>query len=301
MKPQTSTDLVRVFAPAKINLCLHVGAKRPDGFHDLASLVVFADVGDELLLGRNEDLSLVVSGPFSSGLPADDDNLVLRAARQLAEMSGHAAGARIVLEKNLPVASGIGGGSADAAATLRGLASLWSTTIDENALAELAAKIGSDVPMCLFSKPALAGGRGEKLSFLPSLPKFSLVLVNPGVAVSTAQVFSKLQSRHGAGFDAPPQFGGVSDVVEFLDRTSNDLQRPATELAPEIGTVLEAFKTYPEVLLARLSGSGATCFGLVGKLEIAEEIARDIRRLHPDWWVATAALADSEHAAARPA
>ncbi len=189
-------------ARAKINLFLHAGAKRADGFHELESLVAFADIGDALSFEAAEGLSLATDGPFASAIRNEADNLVLRAARALAAHAGIAPHAKITLTKNLPVASGIGGGSADAAAALRGLARLWKLELPLHDMAGIALPIGSDVPVCLASRPAWMTGRGEHLTPM-ALPHVAMVLVNPGVAISTAEVFANLHARSGTGTPKP--------------------------------------------------------------------------------------------------
>jgi 4-diphosphocytidyl-2-C-methyl-D-erythritol kinase len=279
-------EALRVFAPAKINLFLHVGGKRADGFHDLESLVAFADVGDALAFSNADGLSLSVEGPFASALGNDGDNLVLRAARALAAHAGISLGARITLTKNLPVASGIGGGSADAAATLRGLAKLWNLSIAQETLHAIAAMLGSDVPVCLDCAPAWMEGRGERVTAVSTLPPVAMVLVNPGVAVATAQVFRTLEKRHGVGLTPPPQFADARALVRYLETTHNDLEAPALALAPIIGDVLKTLSSLPGVLFSRMSGSGATCFALFAETAAARMVAADLSRRRSDWWVA---------------
>jgi 4-diphosphocytidyl-2-C-methyl-D-erythritol kinase len=290
---------VRVFAPAKLNLFLHVTGKRSDGFHDLQSLVAFADIGDELALERSGEFSLDLEGPFAAGLAAEPDNLVLRAARALAAAAGSDAGARFKLTKNLPVASGIGGGSADAAAALRGLRALWAAGhIDDESLRMLAAGLGSDIPVCVGSAPAFMEGRGERVTPLPALPETHLVLVNPGVSVPTAQVFRRLVVRSdGATFAPPPAFADFADLVAYLETTRNDLEPPARTIAPEIGKVLDALSA-SGARFTRMSGSGATCFGLFETAAGAQEGAAALARAEPGWWVEAGRLADAD--AARP-
>ena len=299
---------VSVWAPAKINLFLHVGAKRTDGYHELQSLVVFADVGDELTFAESAELSLTVGGEFASTLPANDDNLVFRAARTLASLNGTAPLARIALTKNLPVASGIGGGSADAAATLRGLRSLWGLNragddvlwghpqpfANRQECLRAATVLGSDVPVCLLSAPALMEGRGERVRSLDGFPAAALVLINPGVAVSTAEVFGRLRQRTGA--DKMPHSDlacSINDLVEYLKRTTNDLEIPAVSIAPSIGDVLEALNS-SGARLARMSGSGATCFGIFNESESAADAAAAIARAHPSWWVRATRIASRD-------
>jgi len=271
-------------APAKINLHLHVVGRRPDGYHLLDSLVVFAGAADGLTVEPSPALSLSVTGPFAARLDGESDNLVLRAARALAEQAGVPATGRLVLDKILPVASGIGGGSADAAATLRLLSRFWGLDVGQETLAGLAARLGADVPVCVASHAAVMSGIGEILTPAPVLPKVGIVLVNPGVAVSTPSVF---RARDG-GFSAAvvwPHDGwkDARALAASLRTTANDLEPPALRLAPPIGESLDALRADPHCLLARMSGSGATCFGLFADAEAARRAACGIRR--PGWWV----------------
>ncbi len=278
-----------VEAPAKINLYLHVGDKRGDGFHELKSLVVFADVGDRLTFTPAKTFSLSVTGPFAAGLEGEGDNLVQRAARAFASITGHKATAAVTLEKNLPVASGIGGGSADAAATLRGLARL--NEAERGPLLAIAATLGSDVPACVLSQPLMMRGRGEQLELLKRCPKLHAVLVNPGVAVPTAKVFGALQKRGGLG-DAPMDFDLSSPgaLLAYLKTTRNDLEAPAETVAPAIREVLGELSRMPGIGFARMSGSGATCFGLFADEHAAGMAAIALEHSHPDWWVKAATL-----------
>jgi 4-diphosphocytidyl-2-C-methyl-D-erythritol kinase len=269
------------FAPAKVNLHLHVVGRRADGYHLLDSLVVFAGVGDRLSVSPAAQLSLKVVGPFAAGLATETDNLVLRAARGLADLAGVRATGALVLEKNLPVASGMGGGSADAAAALRLLCRLWDVVPDIN---ELARGLGADVPVCLFGRPALMSGVGEVVAPAPPLPEVGLVLINPGVAVSTPSVF---RGRVG-DFSAAAEFpgSGWEDAVALaadLRNARNDLEPSARRAVPAIADVLATLAGTPGCLLARMSGSGATCFGLFPSAEAARLAAGNIRRA--GWWV----------------
>ena len=274
------------FAPAKINLFLHVGDRRPDGYHALESLVVFVHAGDRLSLTPSETLSLSLEGPFAAGLAEDGDNLVLRAARALAEHAGFTDGAAITLTKNLPVASGIGGGSADAAAALRGLAKLWGFGGDPAELRAIAETLGSDVPVCVDSCTSWMEGRGEIVAPVAGVPSVAMVLVNPGIAVPTAPVFRALTQRTGVGGAARSGFGtGAATLADYLRTTRNDLEAPALQIAPVIGAVLNALRAQPGVLLARMSGSGATCFALFEDDATAATAAQTIGREHPAWWV----------------
>jgi 4-diphosphocytidyl-2-C-methyl-D-erythritol kinase len=272
---------VREFAPAKINLHLHVVGQREDGYHLLDSLVVFGGAGDWLSVSPADDLSLTVAGPFAAGLASEPDNLVLRAARGLADAAGIRPTGALVLEKNLPVASGIGGGSADAAATLRLLCRYWGVAPD---LGRLARALGADVPVCLAGRPSVMSGIGEVLAPAPPLPMAGLVLVNPGVAVSTPAVFR----ARSDGFSEPARlpgdgWEGIEELVVSLSKARNDLEAPARSLAPAIGDALGVLAAVPGCLLARMSGSGATCFGLFASARAAREAADGIRR--DGWWV----------------
>jgi 4-diphosphocytidyl-2-C-methyl-D-erythritol kinase len=272
------------FAPAKINLHLHVTGRRDDGYHLLHSLVVFGGVGDRLTVEAADGLSLSVTGPFAAGLDGEADNLVLRAARALAEATGCKPAGRLVLEKNLPVSSGIGGGSADAAAALRLLGRFWGVSAEPAVLAAMAKKLGADVPVCLAGQPAAMSGIGEILEPAGHLPPAGIVLVNPGVAVSTPSVF---KARSG-GFSAPAVFprGGWQDVEALaadLRNTRNDLEPPARLLAPAISDAIAWLETLPGCRLARMSGSGATCFGLFDFPEAARRVVDGAA--HPGWWI----------------
>lgn len=268
-------------ACAKINLFLHVGDKRADGFHPLQSLAVFTDLGDELALAPAGTLSLSVNGVFAAGLSAEPDNLVLRAARALGP-----GGAAIVLTKQLPVASGIGGGSADAAAALRGLRALWNDPVDDARLSAVAAMLGSDVPVCIASRPAFMEGRGEILRPVMSMPRLPMLLVNPGVAVPTKDVFATLQSRSGVAAQLPRGlFSDTADLLRFLETTSNDLEAPALAIQPVIAMVLAALKSLPGALFARMSGSGATCFAIFPDDDCCARAAGQLRQNNPGWWV----------------
>ncbi|MGD1877980.1 MAG: 4-(cytidine 5'-diphospho)-2-C-methyl-D-erythritol kinase [Kiloniellaceae bacterium] len=276
---------------AKINLTLQITGRRPDGYHELESLVAFADVGDSLRIAPAGELSLTLDGPFAAALKdGRDDNLVLRAARALAAKAGIEPKAALTLTKNLPVASGIGGGSADAAAALRGLARLWNVSLPPAEREALALTLGADVPVCLRGETALMSGIGETLQPVPALPPLWLLLVNPGVAVSTAQVFAGREGGFSAAAEPrlPPL--GLAAFIDWLAARPNDLEAPARRLAPEVAAVLEALGALSDCLLARMSGSGATCFGLFDSEEAAGTAAEAIALHHPGWWVAPALL-----------
>jgi len=282
-----------VRAPAKINLFLHVGDKRSDGYHALESLIVFAETSDRIEITPAPDLKLKITGPFAKALIRDSDNLVLKAARMLQAKYPHEGqGAHIALEKNLPLASGLGGGSADAAATLRGLNGLWRLELPEDELLAIAAEIGSDVPACLLSSPCWMEGRGERVTKLATMPPFELVLVNPGVAVPTGPVFAALNARSGVGAMAPPPvLASVWELVAYLADAGNDLEAPAGRFVPVIEDVLSALGHEPACVLAQMSGSGATCFGLFDGPIYAAGAAERIAQEHPNWWVKSTRIA----------
>lgn len=281
--PATAEPSVREAAPAKLNLDLLVTGRRPDGYHELDSLVVFADLGDTLVFAPAEDLRLEVAGPTAPDLPDGEANIVLRAARLLAARAGVPARAAIRLDKRLPVAAGIGGGSADAAAALRGLARLWGVRLDSAELAALALELGADVPACLLGRPARLRGVGERLEPLAGLPALDLVLANPGRPLATAAVFRELGGRFGAPRAEPV---APRDLLGALRRSRNDLEAPARRLVPEIGAVLAALAAEPACALARMSGSGPTCFGLFPDAASASAAAARIAARQPGWWVA---------------
>jgi 4-diphosphocytidyl-2-C-methyl-D-erythritol kinase len=282
----TSTE--SEFAPAKINLFLHVVGRQPDGYHLLDSLVVFATIGDRLTASPADTLTLSVTGPFAAGLTGDTDNLVLRAARALAATAGIAPNARMSLEKHLPVASGIGGGSADAAATLRLLCRLWCLTPDPATLGSLATRLGADVPVCLLSRPARMAGIGDRLDPAPGLPACGLVLINPGLAISTADVFRTRTQVFSGPATLPSHWPDPGSMAADLRILSNDLEAPAIALCPAVAHALAALRAQPDCLLARMSGSGATCFGLYATTSLAHQAAASLAR--PGWWTWGGAL-----------
>jgi 4-diphosphocytidyl-2-C-methyl-D-erythritol kinase len=273
---------VRLFAPAKVNLALHVTGRRDDGYHLLDSVVVFADIGDGLEIAPSHELALTVTGPRAAGVPADRRNLIWRAA----ELFPPGQGAAITLDKHLPHAGGIGGGSADAAAALRGLSEVWGVPLPGDAAV---LSLGADVPVCLFGRPARMSGIGETIAPLPPLPPVWIVLVNPGVEVPTGAVFEALSSPDNPPLPELPQEGwaDVAALAEWLLRTRNDLEGPARAQVHAVETVLAALNTQPDCLLARMSGSGGTCFGLFADAEGARRAA-DVLGSEPGWWVAQA-------------
>jgi 4-diphosphocytidyl-2-C-methyl-D-erythritol kinase len=262
-------------ALAKLNLALHVTGRRADGYHLLDSLVAFCAYGDQIILNPGP-LSLAIRGEFAGNLAPDDDNLCLRAARM---MAGEAA---ITLEKRLPVASGIGGGSADAAAVLRGFARLGARVPDD------LWRLGADVPVCLLSAPARMSGIGEDVTPLPALPTVPVVLVNPGVAVSTPGVFAAMTNRENPPLPFIPEFADAAQLIGWLGQTRNDLETPAIATAPVIADVLGGLLS-TGAGFARMSGSGATCFGIYGSASRAENAAATLKQ--NGWWAVASELA----------
>jgi 4-diphosphocytidyl-2-C-methyl-D-erythritol kinase len=261
-------------AYAKVNLALHVREREADGYHRIETLFAFCEHGDALRAQPADALRLAIEGPFAGALAGEGDNLVLRAAQMLRGHAGTGAGAALILEKNLPVASGIGGGSADAAAALRLLNRLWNVGAAEADLLPLAAQLGADVPACLLSRTARGAGRGDRLTEedVPNVRGTPVLLVNPGVPVSTAEVFRRWGGEDGGPL--PTDFAGAD----------NDLEQSARAVAPAIGETLDALHAVGGATLVRMSGSGATCFALY-----RDEVARDraaavIAECHPGWW-----------------
>ncbi len=281
-------------APAKINLYLHVLGKRADGYHLLDSLVVFAGVHDRVAVAPGDVLRLEVTGQFADDLfGPDEDNLVIRAARALADRTGAVPRAAIRLTKRLPVASGIGGGSADAAAVLRALVRLWDVDPGEDALRTVALSIGADVPVCLDGRALFVGGIGEALTPAPRLPAAWFVLVNPAAPLVTAEVFGAHRGIYsGSGrFQESPD--DVDAFATLLATRANDLEATARDLAPEVCDALELIAAQPGCRCARMSGSGATCFGLFASGAEAEAGARAIGKSRSSWWSVATPLVQS--------
>jgi 4-diphosphocytidyl-2-C-methyl-D-erythritol kinase len=285
---------VEAFAPAKVNLYLHVTGRRGDGYHMLDSLIAFADIGDRLTAEPAEVLSLEVSGPEAPSLPsADEDNLVMRAARLLVAQAGIATGAALRLQKNLPVAAGIGGGSSDAAAALRALRELWQVSVGDATLCALAARLGADIPACIGGRAVWVGGIGERLEPAAALPRAGILLANPRKELPTGAVFAGRRGPFGdlGPFGKPGRFESMpADAVglaQILMRCRNDLTDAAIGLVPEIGVVLASLGALPGALLARMSGSGATCFALFRDPGAAERAREALAAAEPLWWCAS--------------
>lgn len=272
-------------ACAKINLTLRVLGRREDGYHELESLVAFAELADKLDLEPGRTTALEISGPFAEACGPVADNLVLKAAAALRERAGALKSGRFVLDKTLPVAAGVGGGSADAAAALRLLARLNGIARDDPQLAAAALAVGADVPVCLDSKACIMRGVGEILSEPVPLPPLPALLVNPGVPLSTREVFAAFAGSEGSRKPAAPP-PRVRDVaIEFLSGYGNDLTRAAIACAPVVTEVLMALRRLPGMRLARMSGAGPTCFALFRAPEEAQAAARRLGAEHKDWWV----------------
>ncbi len=273
-------------ANAKINLSLHVTGQRPDGYHLLDSLVVFTVVGDVITVAPSDHLSLTIEGPFSAGLSAGHDNLVFQAAR----LFGTDRGAAITLTKNLPVASGIGGGSADAAATLRALSQLWDLPVPPR---DAQVQLGADVPVCMTRELTRMRGVGDVLDHLGAAPPLNMILVNPGVAVPTPKVFKGLATKTNAAMpNDMPDPSNADTWTSWVIAQRNDLETPACTIAPEINVVIDAFLVQTGCQLVRMSGSGATCFAIFEDADTRDAAASNLRVAHPDWWVAETGAAE---------
>ena len=279
------------FAPAKVNLFLHVGGPDAAGYHPISSLMVFADVGDRVSVQPADALSFEATGRFGDGVPPGDDNLVVRAAQALrVRVGGPVPPFRLILDKALPIAAGLGGGSSDAGAVLRLLREVLAPDLPDADLESVAGELGADGAACLWGAPVLAQGRGERLSPAPPLPDLHAVLVNPLVPSPTGAVYRAYDAAVAPqGETLPPLLDGLESAEEvcawLAGFTRNDLQAPAIALEPRIGEALELLAGEPETLLARMSGSGATCFALcAGDIE-AEGLAERIEQMRPDWWV----------------
>lgn len=280
-----AADAAGEAAPAKVNLYLHIRGRRADGYHLLDSLAVFPAIGDHLWVEPSSTLGLSIDGPFGDTLPVSAENLVLRAAERIASGNAIATGAALRLCKNLPVASGIGGGSSDAAAAIRLLTRHWGVSVPE----DLPLSLGADVPVCMSCTPQIMGGIGEQLTPAPALPYAAMVLVNPMVSVSTGAVFGALKSRDNpAGPEIPATgFAGFDDFIAWLRQQRNDMEAAAAAICPPISEVLAALASAP---LARMSGSGATCFALFHDDRAAGALAERLRRAKQGWWVANAPM-----------
>ncbi len=281
-----STNAIFITAPAKINLYLHVIGKRADGYHLLDSLVTFASIHDIIMIEPANKLTMINQGQFSEGLTITVDNLVMQAAEKLQKLTNISDGAKITLTKNLPISSGIGGGSADAAATIKGLIRHWGINPNPRDLSNLAIGLGADVPICLFGQAAFIGGKGEQIDPVWALPEAPIVLVNPRIGVSTPAIFKAHKDKFSPAnrFDTTPTT--LEKLINLLkEGRRNDLMESAIQLEPTIGDVLHQIKMTSGCKLARMSGSGATCFGFYHTQSEANMAAEVIRNTRPKWWV----------------
>lgn len=285
------SGVVTLPAPARINLYLHITGRRADSYHEMDSLIVFSELGDTLSVGSATGLTLELDGPVGETLSAHKDNSVLRAARMLADAANVPCNAAITLTKRLPLSSGLGGSSADAAATLKALSTLWGIGDGDVDLIEIAMKLGVDVPVCLSNGPAFVGGTGEEVEPAPALPSAGLLLVNPGVALAMSSVYGARRGGFSpsARFDEAPK--DIGALVSLLEERENDLTAAATRLCPVIDDVLADIRAVPGCRFARMTGIGATCFGLFDDVGLAETAASDVVR--DDWWVAATAFSGS--------
>lgn len=294
-------DTVIVAAAAKVNLALHIVGRRDDGFHLLESLIGFTEIIDHITLTASDDISLDVSGPEQKALADTDDNLVIRAACLVKDHVSGTGGVHVALAKHIPVAAGLGGGSADAAATVQGCETLWNITstvpIED---ATLAARLGADVPVCRFGRSAWVSGIGERVSPAPSWPDLWMILVNPGIPVATTKVFqafsgqfTKPEIQNGTG---PTWSLSVGDFIDYLASRENSLTDAALSIAPVIAEVLAVLSAAPDCLLTRMSGSGPTCFGLFDSETKAQNAAKTIDEKKSEWWVrATRLVSAPDH------
>jgi 4-diphosphocytidyl-2-C-methyl-D-erythritol kinase len=278
----------KAIAPAKVNLTLHVTGQRDDGYHLLDSLVVFTDAGDIIKVAPANVLTLAVSGPFAFGVPTDGTNLILRAAETLRRIRGVIKGAAITVEKHLPNAAGLGGGSSDAATTLKLLAKLWDVAPLPASAPEVL-MLGADVPVCMRNPaPTHMSGIGELLAPVAKLPTCALVLVNPMISVPTGAVFDGLATKQNQPMDRIPENLSFADFADWLAAQRNDLQPPAIKTAPAIKAAIDRLNKNPTIVFAGMSGSGATCFGLTKNMADARHAARIIQVAEMGWWVTPA-------------
>jgi 4-diphosphocytidyl-2-C-methyl-D-erythritol kinase len=282
-------NVISAIAPAKINLYLHVTGKDRNNYHLLDSMMVFIDVQDIIEVTAATDIKVVAKGEYAHCI-TEQDNLVKKTAIALQKHFKIKSGAAITLHKNIPVGAGLGGGSADAAATLKLLLRLWKVNASQEDLLSIALSLGADVPACLLSTSLYASGIGEITEPAPKLPKLHLLLVNPGKPLLTKDVFAKYPGKFSKAITHPKDFLSKTSFLGFLNQTRNDLQETAIQLIPEIGTLLNELTDEKDCLLARMSGSGATCFGIFTKRLHAENIAMQLSHRHPEWWVRTASL-----------
>ncbi|MCE3232269.1 MAG: ispE [Rickettsiaceae bacterium] len=274
-----------MLAPAKLNLFLHVTGKREDGYHLLESLMIPLSIGDEVRVGQSDKLELQITGPFAATIANSYDNIVLKAAQLLAEKAGRKPDVKIALEKNIPVGAGLGGGSADAAAVLKLLNDLWQLGFSTEKLMEIGLELGADVPFCVMGKPALVTGIGEVIKPVDKLPDLNILLVNPNKHLSTPEVFKyePIIFSDELGLTIPKD---ITEFIDLLQKQHNALEANAVSIIPDIAEVLSIIGQQDGCLLARMSGSGATCFGIFNNKASLEMALGAIKKGNPGWWVA---------------
>jgi len=275
---------IRITAHAKVNLALHVVGQRANGYHELQSLVCLTEFGDQIQLSPEIDFTFKVTGAYSLGIPLDDSNLVVQAAKFMAQKHSRSLDCKIVLEKNLPIASGIGGGSSDAAAVVKALSQYWCVPVPN---ADELMAMGADIPVCMTTGLTLMEGAGEKIMHLSDAPNWGLLLINPNVGVSTPAVFNALSNKNN-----PPMHNVIEKCVDvaWLWHQRNDLELPSMAIVPEVSAVIDVLSSTPHCQVARMSGSGATCFGIFTSIAEANTAAESIQYAHPNWWVVATKL-----------
>jgi 4-diphosphocytidyl-2-C-methyl-D-erythritol kinase len=282
--------MISAFAAAKINLCLHLNGRRPDGYHDLESLVIFADIGDHLrvLPSRRQHDCLRMTGDFSAAIDDPDHNLVTATIAAFRQHYPQAGPVAVDLQKNLPVGAGIGGGSSDAAACLRALCQINGINLGAENITAIARSLGADVPVCVTARPAVIRGTGAEIEPLANWPGFGLVLLNPGVKLSTAAVFAAHDGGSSGVLQNAQAIGNQRQAVNYLKNTANDLTPAAIKAAPVVQQALDLLGCQAQVLHHGMSGSGATCFGLFSDLAVARAAAKKLQEAAPDWWIRSA-------------
>ncbi len=281
--------IITVFAPAKINLFLHITGKLSNGYHTLDSLVSFADIGDLITIEEAAEFSFHIKGAFAKELihNSHSNNLVVKAAKALSQISNNPLNVRITLDKNLPLSAGIGGGSSNAAACIWGLQELWGLAHDADYTRPLMIQLGADILVCQYCKPSIMRGIGDIITPAPIMEEIPILLVNPMISCSTPDVFLHHSDAFKKEVTMPSQFEDIFDLVKYLNTLENDLFKPAIKLVPEISNVINAIASQEHCLISRMSGSGASCFGLFKDIDNAKQSAKAIKAENPDWWIKT--------------
>jgi len=274
-----------IMAPAKINLCLHIVGRRRNNYHLISSLVVFLSVFDTISVVKSRILKLNVNGPFAKYLGSKQNNSVMKAAQGLQKFCNLQVGAEITLTKNLPISAGIGGGSADSAATIKLLSRLWKIKVGKGALMELGQSLGADVPVCLVGKPSFVEGVGEEIKMIQSFPNIWILLVNPHKPILTKTIFNNFRKRYSKKLPTENKSFSLNKLISFLKKSDNDLTSLAVHYSPEIKTILNDLSLIEGCLLSRMSGSGATCFGIFSEKESAIKAKKAFLKLNPNYWI----------------